>query len=113
MARKASFCLFAAGLLITVCLFPAAMTEEEQAAGLSVHYEELTAPQFLLAVEKSGGTCIIPLGIIEKHGAHLPLGTDLISCRERARQAAEREYTIVFPAYYFGQIFEARHQPGT
>jgi creatinine amidohydrolase len=113
MAKKVAFSWFAAGLIIGACFFPAAMSGEEQAAGLSVHYEELTAPQFSLAVEKSGGTCIIPLGIIEKHGAHLPLGTDLISCREAARQAAEKEYTIVFPAYYFGQIFEARPQPGT
>jgi len=113
MAKKAVFSWFAAGLLVGACLFPAAVSAEEQAAGLSVHYEELTAPQFTQAVEKSGGTCIIPLGIIEKHGAHLPLGTDLLSCREVARQAAAREYSIVFPAYYFGQIFEARHQPGT
>src|SRR5205823_7050977 len=26
--------------------------------------------------------------------------------------AAKQEYTIIFPEYYFGQIFEARHQPG-
>jgi len=113
MAKKPILLLFAAVLIVAGCLFPAVMSAEEQAAGLSVHYEELTAPQFSRAMEKSGGTCVIPLGIIEKHGAHLPLGTDLISCRETARQAAEKEYTIVFPAYFFGQIFEARHQPGT
>src|SRR5260370_1593663 len=27
--------------------------------------------------------------------------------------ATEQEYAIVFPEYYFGQIFEARHEPGT
>jgi creatinine amidohydrolase len=27
--------------------------------------------------------------------------------------AAEQEYAVVFPEYYFGQIFEARHEPGT
>jgi len=113
MTKKAVFFWFAAGLIVGACFFPAAISAEEQAAGLSVHYEELTSPQFSQAVEKSGGTCIVPLGIIEKHGAHLPLGTDLISCREVARQAAAKEYSIVFPAYYFGQIFEARHQPGT
>jgi len=85
----------------------------EAPADLSIHYEELTAPQFAQAVEKSAGTCIIPLGVIEKHGNHLPLGTDLIACREKAALAAQKEYTIVFPPYYFGQIFEAQHQPGT
>ena len=29
------------------------------------------------------------------------------------RACAGQEYTVVFPDYYFGQIFEARHQPGT
>jgi creatinine amidohydrolase len=30
-----------------------------------------------------------------------------------ARNAADQEYAIVFPEYYFGQIFEAKHEPGT
>lgn len=81
--------------------------------GLSVHYEELTAPDFARAAAKSEATCLIPLGILEKHGPHLPLGTDLIDCREVALRAAKQEYTIIYPAYFVGQIFEARHQPGT
>ncbi len=80
---------------------------------LPVRYEELTGPDFLRAVVKSGGTCLIPLGILEKHGPHLPLGTDLLDSREVALRAAQKEYTLVFPPYYFGQIFEAKHQPGT
>ncbi len=75
--------------------------------------EELTSPRFVEAVELSKGVCIIPLGIIEKHGPHLPLGTDLFEAREAATEAAKKEYVIVFPPYYTGQIFEARHQPGT
>jgi creatinine amidohydrolase len=80
---------------------------------LSVHYEELTAVQFVAAVHQAGETCVIPLGIIEKHGPHLPLGTDLLGAREVARAAAAREYTIVFPPYFVGQIYEAKPQPGT
>ncbi len=83
------------------------------AAGLSVHWEELTAPDFVKAVEQSGGTAIVALGILEKHGPHLPLGTDLLDARELALRAVKREYSIVFPPYYAGQIFEAKHQPGT
>jgi creatinine amidohydrolase len=74
--------------------------------------EELTSPQFIKAVEKSGGVCVIPLGIIEKHGPHLPLGTDLFEARELAFSAAKKEYAVVFPPYFVGQIFEARHEPG-
>ncbi len=75
--------------------------------------EELSSPRFVQALELSKGVCIIPLGIIEKHGPHLPLGTDLFEARQAATEAAKKEYAVVFPPYFAGQIFEARHQPGT
>jgi creatinine amidohydrolase len=80
---------------------------------LSVRWEELTAADFRSAIQKSGGTCLLPFGILEKHGPHLPLGTDLLDVRHAALAAAQKEYVVVFPEYYFGQIFEARHEPGT
>jgi creatinine amidohydrolase len=82
-------------------------------AKLSVHWEELTADEFRSAIEQSRGTCLLPFGILEKHGQHLPLGTDLLKVRHAALHAAEQEFVVVFPEYYFGQIFEARHEPGT
>lgn len=99
--------------LLTLAAGAAAQPAKSPADGLPVLYEELTAPDFSRAVAKSGSTCIIPLGILEKHGPHLPLGTDLIDVRELALRAAREEYTIVFPAYFVGQILEAKHQPGT
>ncbi|HYA48291.1 MAG TPA: creatininase family protein [Burkholderiales bacterium] len=99
---------------LTVLTRPArSQVPAKPAADLPVRYEELTSPDFVQAVAKSQSTCIIPIGILEKHGAHLPLGTDLLDCREVSLRAARKEYTIVFPEYYFGQIFEAKHQPGT
>jgi creatinine amidohydrolase len=80
---------------------------------LSTHWEELTAADFRHAIEQSKGTCVLPFGILEKHGPHLPLGTDLINVRYASLHAAEQEYAIVLPEYYFGQIFEAKHEPGT
>ena len=80
---------------------------------LSVHWEELTAEDFRTGIQQAQGTCLLPIGIVEKHGAHLPLGNDLLNVRYVALHAAEQEYALVFPEYYFGQIFEARHQPGT
>ena len=82
-------------------------------AKLSVRWEELTADDFRSAIRQSQGTCLLPFGILEKHGPHLPLGTDLLDVRHAALHAAEQEYAVVFPEYYFGQIFEARHEPGT
>lgn len=80
---------------------------------LSVRWEELTASDFDHAIAQAQGTCLLPFGIMEKHGPQLPIGTDLIDVRYAAIHAAEQEYAVVFPPYYFGQISEARHEPGT
>ncbi|HLJ16570.1 MAG TPA: creatininase family protein [Bryobacteraceae bacterium] len=95
---------------VAVALLGAALASAQT---LSVKWEELTAHDFAQAIVKSQGTCVLPFGIIEKHGPQLPLGTDLINVRWAAEHGAEQEYAVVYPAYYFGQIFEARHEPGT
>jgi creatinine amidohydrolase len=82
-------------------------------AKLSVHWEELTGPDFLEAIKRAQGTCLLPFGILEKHGPHMPIGSDLLNARYAALHAAEQQYAVVFPEYYFGQISEARHEPGT
>ena len=76
-------------------------------------WEELTAGEFRDAVKQAQGTCLLPFGILEKHGPHMPLGTDLLNARYVTLKAVEQEYAVVFPEYYFGQIFEAKHEPGT
>jgi len=96
--------------ILTLLLF--AKTGLPQTA-LSPNWEELTGPDFIQAIHQSQGVCILPFGIIEKHGPHLPLGTDLLDVRFAVSNAVKQEYAVVFPQYYFGQIFEAQQQPGT
>jgi creatinine amidohydrolase len=98
------------GLAMAVC---AVAAWGQQTGGLSTQWEELTGPDFIKAIHQSQGVCLLPFGIIEKHGPHLPLGTDLINVRYAAQHGAAEEYAVVFPPYYFGQIAEARQQPGT
>ena len=69
---------------------------------LSVHWEELTASDFRDAIARAQGTCLLPIGIMEKHGPHLPLGNDLLNVRYASLNAAQQEYAVVFPEYYFG-----------
>ncbi len=105
------------GFLSSVCGFYYSQLTQAQTgsppAKLSVHWEELTGPDFVEAIKRSQGTCLLPFGILEKHGPHMPIGTDLLNVRYTALHAAEQQYTVVFPEYYFGQISEARHEPGT
>ncbi|MFB3883140.1 MAG: creatininase family protein [Armatimonadota bacterium] len=86
--------------------------EQAPAKQLPVQWEELTASDFPAAVKKAKGVCLLPIGVFEKHGMHLPLGTDVFASRAVAVGAAQEEYAVVFPWYYFGQINEARHEPG-
>lgn len=83
------------------------------AQDLPSRWDELTASDWPKAMERSASTCILPIGILEKHGPHAPIGSDLIHVREWAARATKKEYAVVFPDYFYGQIYEARHQPGT
>jgi creatinine amidohydrolase len=98
---------------VTAFLLLLGTTPARGQSKLSVKWEELTAGDFRAAIQQAKGTCLLPFGILEKHGPHLPLGTDLLNVRFAALHAAEQEFAVVFPEYYFGQIFEAKHQPGT
>lgn len=78
-----------------------------------MHWEELTSDRFEQALTQVEGVCLLPLSCIERHGHHLPLGTDMYIGRELCRRAAELEPAIIFPNFIFTQILEARHCPGT
>ena len=82
-------------------------------ADLPARWDELTASDWPRAMEQSAATIVLPIGILEKHGPHAPMGSDLIHVREWAARATKREYAVVFPDFFYGQINEARHQPGT
>jgi len=77
-----------------------------------MQWEHLTAEEFAQAV-KDTGVCVIAMGCVEKHGTHLPLGTDFINGHAVCRLAAEKEPAVVFPPFYFAQIYEAQCYPGT
>lgn len=76
-------------------------------------WDELVASDWELALKKSDYTCILPIGILEKHGPGVPIGSDLIRARAWADRATKNEYAVVFPDYFYGQINEAKQQYGT
>jgi len=104
MKSKLQFCLAVLLVISTIQL---------NAQQLHARWDELTAADWPKALVLSDSTCILPIGILEKHGLHDPIGTDLIQAREWCARAAKAEYAVVFPDYFYGQINEARHQPGT
>jgi creatinine amidohydrolase len=100
--------LFIAILLIHLISMPMVYGQP-----LHARWDELTASDWPKALALSDSTCILPIGILEKHGPHVPIGSDLIQVREWSAMATKKEYAVVFPDYFYGQINEARHQPGT
>ena len=77
-----------------------------------MQWERLTATSFKQAVQDTG-VCVLPLGVIEKHSEHLPLGTDCFISHRISCLAAEQEPAVVYPSFFFGQIYEASCFPGT
>jgi creatinine amidohydrolase len=96
-------------LLIMFALIPIGLTSQE----IPTRWDELTFSDWDLALEKSKNTCILPIGILEKHGPGVPIGSDLIRAREWAKRATKEEYAVVFPDYFYGQVNEARQHYGT
>jgi creatinine amidohydrolase len=97
-------------LLLQIALLFAGYTF---AQNIPVRWEEIVSGDFPKALEKSNRTCILPIGVLEEHGPQAPIGTDLIHVRSTANLAAEKEYAVIFPNYFYGEVNEARSQPGT
>lgn len=64
----------------------------------------VTSEEFSSLREAAEETCIIPMGCIEKHGLHLPLGTDIIEASRVAYLASQKETVCVFPDFVFGDV---------
>lgn len=65
-----------------------------------------TSENFETLRDASLRTCIIPIGCVEKHGLHLPLGTDMIQAEHIVLRASKIETVCVFPNFTFGDIGE-------
>lgn len=63
--------------------------------------EEMTSAEFVQAVKRTD-TVIVPMGTLEQHGPHLPLGTDVAIPIEIAKRVAERKTVLVAPPIYYG-----------
>lgn len=69
-----------------------------------MRWEDLREEEFEGAVKESGGLCIVPIGCVEKHGQHLPVGIDTQVVNYICLEAAKKEPVVTFPALYFGDV---------
>ena len=78
-----------------------------------MRWEELTSAE-IGALDRDKTVVILPLGAVEQHGNHLPLGTDTLLAQAVSLAAADAVGgTIVMPPPWYG--FSAHHMrfPGT
>ena len=78
-----------------------------------MQWEMLNYVDFKKGIKSSKGVCVLSIGILEKHGEHMPIGIDYLKGHEACVMAAKSEPAVVFPPYYFSQISEIRHTAGT
>jgi creatinine amidohydrolase len=75
--------------------------------------EWLTSTSEEIAVADKRLPVIIPLGLVEAHGPHLPLSVDIACAEYFARRAAQESGAILAPALAYGFADEMREYPGT
>jgi creatinine amidohydrolase len=56
---------------------------------------------------------VLPVGILEEHGSHLPLGTDTFQVEAVVHEAAKRTGSVVLPTLSYGNCHSTRPFPGT
>ena len=78
-----------------------------------MRWNEMTAREIVEATDKCGGVCILPMGCIERHGSHLPVGIDYMMAWHFADLAAQQEPVMVFPPWYLGSLSDCSFAPGT
>ena len=76
------------------------------------NWENLTMPG-LEELRQKTQTVILPVGSVEEHGPHLPLGTDTFHALEVARRVAALRPVIVAPPLFYGMCRSTREHPGT
>jgi creatinine amidohydrolase len=78
-------------------------------SGGGMRLEQMTSPE-VDGLDRDRTVAILPLGAVEQHGQHLPLGTDSILAHEVALGAAARfgeDRALVLPPPWYG--FSAHH----
>jgi len=76
----------------------------------NVEWEKVNLAEF--EALKEGGVCVWPLGCVELHGPHLPMGMDILQAHAMAVRAARIAGAIVAPRLPLGFTFVSNFLPG-
>lgn len=77
-----------------------------------VHFQYQTSIDIKKKIHQSK-LAVLPVGAVEAHGPHLPLGTDNFLAERLAEKFAARVDGLVLPTLPYGQVWSLRNFPGS
>ena len=102
MLRFARTAAVAAATALIPTIITAQSTEPPPIAKVRNQLPHMTRPEFEDLLTRTD-MVIIPVGALEQHGTHLPIGTDHLNGVERAKRIAQRTDVLVAPILLPGQ----------
>jgi len=73
---------------------------------------KMTGPAFRKYLASGSAVAVLPTGSIEKHGEHLPMGTDTLNVEFVAREASKRAGAVMLPALAYTLVHEMKASAG-
>jgi creatinine amidohydrolase len=77
-----------------------------------MYLDELSSKEFKKRINKNV-VVILPVGIMEEHGTHLPLCTDSLQAEHVAERVAEKTKGYVMPSLRYGVCSSTKNFPGS
>ncbi len=77
-----------------------------------MNYQDLTMQEVKENISEYK-LAILPIGAIEAHGAHLPLGTDNFLARAISEKVAAKTSAVLLPTLPYGQVWGLENFPGS
>jgi creatinine amidohydrolase len=77
-----------------------------------MQWAHLTAADLAEACKTTEATAALPVGSLERHSDHLPLGTDSLAVERKVLAAAEIEPVVVLPTLYYTHVKEMKNSLG-
>lgn len=85
---------------------------------MTVMMAEMSSHEYRRRIREEDAIVLLPVGAVEQHGHHLPIGTDFLMATYMARRAAQAVGGVVAPPVSYAAKSGVRtgggnHQPGT
>lgn len=76
------------------------------------YYNDISSSDIKSKIEECKNV-ILPLGAVEAHSSHLPLGTDNYLVEYYTDKLSEMTNSLLLPTLYFGQVWSLKNSPGS